>query len=481
MTRSLGVVAALCLASPAFAETPRETPRDMMIPEVSTRPQVLTPAGQIPYNTIFLNKCAGGCPIRPGTTDSRTDRTSLAGGTSTVRAFKGTDAQWQTILACVKDTFSVFNINVTDVDPGSADHFEIMVAGYSSDLANSSIGNNTYGVSPFPCGGSYIPDALVFDFANQFIDNPGAFGNNAVEEEICATAAQEIAHAFTLDHVVVNSDPMTYFQYVGRRWFTKGPAQCGSDCVGGQGPFGQTCTGNSHSCACSGQQTQDSVALMTSLFGAGPGTPPTITITNPKTGDNVVPGFPVGAVVTDNSPAPIGNVELRIDGTLIDTQMRGPYAFNSPTTLGNGTHKVEVTGYDAQGTPGKSTVEVVIGPPCTKPSDCSNNTDTCIGGRCVPGPGVQGGLGMACTDSTQCASGQCGSDGKNMYCVEECTKGQCPSGFGCLIDTGMTTGVCWPGADDGSGGCSTTTGAPGAAISSGLLFALLVFSRRRRT
>jgi uncharacterized protein (TIGR03382 family) len=44
----------------------------------------------------------------------------------------------------------------------------------------------------------------------------------------------------------------------------------------------------------------------------------------------------------------------------------------------------------------------------------------------------------------------------------------------------MTTGVCWPGADDGSGGCSTTSGAPGAVISSGLLFALLVFSRRRR-
>jgi len=50
------------------------------------------------------------------------------------------------------------------------------------------------------------------------------------------------------------------------------------------------------------------------------------------------------------------------------------------------------------------------------------------------------------------------------------------------IDIGMTTGVCWPGADDGlGGGCSTSSGAPGAAISSGLLFALLVFTRRRRT
>ena len=104
----------------------------MMIPQVPTQPQVLTPERLASPTTRFLNRCTGGCPIRPGTTDSRTDKTSLAGATSSVRAFKGTDAQWQTILACVKDTFSVFNINVTDVDPGTADHFEIMVAGYSS-------------------------------------------------------------------------------------------------------------------------------------------------------------------------------------------------------------------------------------------------------------------------------------------------------------------------------------------------------------
>jgi hypothetical protein len=56
-------------------------------------------------------------------------------------------------------------------------------------------------------------------------------------------------------------------------------------------------------------------------------------------------------------------------------------------------------------------------------------------------------------------------------------KGQCPSGFGCEINDGDTMGVCWPGFDDGSGGCSV---APGGAVTSGLLFAALVFGRRRR-
>jgi hypothetical protein len=462
----------LCLASSAYAEPVR----DKMVPEVSPLPAVTTPEGAAPYKTIFLNRCVGGCTVTPGSTDSRTNHSSLAQFTSHLSAFSGTDAQWQTIVDCVKDTFSITGAVITDVDPGTADHFEIMVAGSSTEIGQPA---STFGVSPFNCQGPYLPEALVFDFANQFYANPGAFGNNSTEEEICATAAQEISHAFTLDHVAVADDPMTYFQYVGRRYFTNGPAQCGSDCVNGQGPFGQTCTGNNHACACTNQQMQNEITTLTGLFGTGPGTPPTVNITEPKTGDNVAPGFPIAADATDNSPRGITMVEFRVDGQLVNTLMRGPYVINSASTLGNGTHTVDVTAYDAQGTPGKAHVEVVIGPPCQKPSDCSPNTDTCIGGRCVPGPGVQGGLGTSCNAGPDCASGQCASDGTKMYCVDTCTKGQCPGGFGCEVPTGMTSGYCWPGYNDGSsgGGCSV---APGGAIGSGLIFAALVFGRRRR-
>jgi hypothetical protein len=472
MKRSLGVVVALCLASSAFAE-PR---RDVMIPESSPLPAILTPTGAAPYKTIFLNRCTGGCTVTPGTTDSRTDHSSLARTTSHLAAFSGTDAQWQTIVDCVKDTFSITGATITDVDPGTADHFEIMVAGTSTQLG---LDPNTFGVSPFSCQGSYLAEALVFDFANQFYANPGAFGSNSNEEEICATAAQEISHAFNLDHVAVADDPMTYFQYVGRRYFTNGPAQCGSDCVNGQGPFGQPCSGNTHACACTGAQTQNEIQTLTGLFGTGPGTPPTVTITEPKTGDNVSPGFPIAADATDNSPRGVTGVEFKVDGQSVMTLTRGPFVINSPATLGNGTHTIDVTATDAQGTTGTSHIEVVIGPPCKKPSDCSNNTDTCIGGRCVPGPGVQGGLGTSCMAGIDCASGQCASDGTNMYCVDTCTKGQCPSGFGCEVPDGTMSGYCWPGFDDGSGGGGCAV-APGGAISSGLLFAALVFGRRRR-
>jgi len=475
MRSSLGVLALVCvLSAPALADQRRD---QMFFENVVTPPQ-LTPAGSVPYNTIFLNRCAGNCPIRPGTTDSRTNTSSLAGASGQVRAFKGTDAQWQQIVDCVKDTFGVFNVNVTDVDPGTAPHFEIMVAGYSSDLQNPQIGSSTFGVSPFTCNGAYLDEALVFDFANQFIDNPGAFGTNSIEEEICATAAQEISHAWTLDHVVINSDPMTYKLFVGRRYFAQGGVQCGSDCVNGKGPFGQTCTGQNHACACTGQQTQNEIATLDALFGAGPGTPPTVTITNPHPGDNVQAGFSITVSSVDNGPQPMSKVELRIDGTLIDTQTSGsPNTFTAPTSLAVGQHTIEATSYDAQMTPGKGSIQVTTGPPCTKDSECQTMGDVCIGGRCVAGPSLAGGLGMPCMNNPDCSSQVCGSDGTHSYCVEPCMTGQCPSGFSCLLQG--SAGVCWPGGSDGGGGGGCDV-APGGAISSGLLFGALVLARRRR-
>ena len=477
MSRRFGAVALVCvLSAPALAEQRRD---QMFLENVATPPK-LTAAGTVPYNTIFLNRCAGNCSIRPGTTDSRTNTSSLAGASGQIQAFKGTDAQWQQIVDCVKDTFSVFNVNVTDVDPGSAQHFEIMIAGYSSDLQNPQIGSSTFGVSPFTCSSSgYLDEALVFDFANQFIDNPGAFGPNPVEEEICATAAQEISHAWTLDHVVVKSDPMTYNIYSGRRYFAQGGVQCGSDCVNGSGPFGQTCSGQNHACACTNQQTQNEIATLDRLFGAGPGTPPTVTITSPHAGDTVQAGFSITATSVDNGPQPMAKVELRIDGTLIDTQTSGsPNTFAAPTTLAEGQHTIEVTSYDQQLTPGKGSVQVTVGPPCKKDSECQTMGDVCIGGRCVAGPSLAGGLGMPCSVNTDCSSQVCGSDGTNSYCVEPCMTGQCPSGFSCLLQG--SAGVCWPGGSDGGGGGGGCDVAPGGAISSGLLFGALVLTRRRR-
>jgi len=161
------------------------------------------------------------------------------------------------------------------------------------------------------------------------------------------------------------------------------------------------------------------------------------------------------------------------------TLTKGPFVFDAPPGLADGTHHVEVIAYDGHQTPGPAAVDVIIGPPCKSEDDCPLQTDACVGGRCVPGPNAEGGLGTSCADSTNCRSMRCASDGTSSYCVELCMVGQCPPDFGCL-DTGEELGVCWPGYDDGSGGCGCQTSRGGPA---GMLLALLmmvVTCRRRR-
>lgn len=447
---------------------------------VDVDPALVTPA--VNTNKIYLNNCKpNGCVVRGGTNATSIDNASSQGGwpingTRTLTAFDQSDAVWNQVVECMRDVFGPFGVEITTTNPSPGPHFEIMIAGRPTDLGMSP---STGGVSPFGCG-EYIPNSLVFAFQR-------IYGNDV--EEICSVAAQEVAHSFALDHVTDPSDPLTYFNYNGRRRFKNASITCGSDCVGGQSPFGATCTGPTnqvHDCACGGaglphitRQGQNSFMRIQTLFGSGTPTPPTVKIVSPMLGANVSPGFPISVEATDDNG--IGRVELHVDGMLTSQLVFGPYAFNAPTTLSDGTHTVRAIAYDIYGATASDTVQVVIGEPCGKPADCPNNTDTCIGGRCVPGPGAQGGLGSSCNAGPDCASGQCAQDSSGAkYCVELCElgAGQCPDGFGCLEAAAMQ-GICWPGFDDGTGGiCSA--GGTGGAVSLGLMFAAMLFVRRRR-
>src|SRR5262249_37355417 len=150
------------------------------------------------------------------------------------------------------------------------------------------------------------------------------------------------------------------------------------------------------------------------LFGVATPPPPVVTIAKPAFGASVKPGFNVTATAVAPNDAVITKVSLKVDGAAVPPDLTSqPYAFSAPSDLADGMHHVEVTATDVHGAVGTMAIDVNIGPPCQKPSDCASNTDTCIGGRCVPGPGVQGGLGSPCTDGTMCAEGQCADDGTN--------------------------------------------------------------------
>jgi len=272
------------------------------------------------------------------------------------------------VLSCVKGVMAPFNITVTDVDPGTADHFEVMVAGLPQQLG---LAAGIGGISNLPPPGGYLPNALAFDFA-------GTYGTDTLA--ICGVAAQVIATTWSLDHTIVVNDPLTYLNYTGTLSFHDNAA-CGSDCVGGMSPLGATCTGSgataTHVCSGTNQSIQNEVQIITALFGPA-GTSPTVAITDPPDGAAEPSGTAFPVTATCATSAPITSIDLQIDGVSQGTATASPAMFTAPATLADGGHDLVATCTTTLGT-GSATVHVTIGSDC---GDCSPNTNNGGGGGC---------------------------------------------------------------------------------------------------
>ena len=206
-------------------------------------------------SVIYLNRCAGGCSLGPGSDDSRTDTSSLLSRNVTISEFAHGDAAWDAVLACVAEVYEPFGIAVTDVDPGEAPHFEAIVAGAPSEVGATDIG----GVAPFACG--VIDNAVTYSFANIY----------SSVEDLCETVAQETAHAFGLEHEYLCEDPMTYLTGCGPKAFRDVDAPCGEM--------------EPRECECGGA-TQNSYRRLLREFDAGdPDGVPAAELTVPCEGD----------------------------------------------------------------------------------------------------------------------------------------------------------------------------------------------------
>jgi hypothetical protein len=459
MSRFLGVAAVLCaLAKPSDAR-----PR-LATHAISFEPRSIKTA--VNTHTLYLNQCANGCMINPGTTNSTTNTSDIVSQASTLSAFNAGSTAWSGVVSCVKSTMSRFNIQVVDTQPTSGDYFEVMVAGLAQDL---NLPADVGGIADYACNAPgncipYISDALVFDFANVWQGNV---------DDICATAAQEIAHAWSLDHVVDASDPMTYNEYSSMRSYHDNEV-CGSDCTDQngvcQGPFGaqyETCSGTcgqtgssqaTHTCMSTGTASQNEVTTIMNLFGPSGAVAPTLSITSPANNAAVQPGFAVNVSCTSSDG--IQEVDLSIDNNAVAALTTAPYTFETSPTLGDGPHTLSVMCSTELQATATATANVVVGTKCSKNSDCPS-TDVCYDMACIAGPGSSNGLGTNCTTDAQCASNACASDGTMSVCVVPCnpSSSDCPSGFGCL--NAGSSGVCWPGADNGGGGgCDTGRTSP---------------------
>jgi hypothetical protein len=409
-------------------------------------------------HVIYLNNCKpNGCQMKPGYDNATTNTSSIPDVTSTVSAYSGSDATWQQIVTCVKQTYADFDVEIVTERPASGNYHMAIVAGSPS---NVQMGSGVMGVSPFSCG--YIGNAVSYTFANLAPSDVA---------ELCWTVAQETAHSWGLDHKYDNRDPMTYL--------SGGPAiKRFQNEAGSCGEY------SARQCQCNyattGTAKMNSYQLIMNTFGSSTPdiVPPTVTITYPTEGAQVTPGFPVQATAMDDRI--VAKAEFRLDGNLLKTIEEGQFNFAAPANLSQGAHKVEVTVYDRGGNTAKATVNVQYGSVCQAAADCMTQGNVCIDGHCVAGPGMPGGLGTACTGNDQCASGQCGSDAAgNSYCVEACdvAANACPDGFEC--QAAGAGGVCWPSGED-DGGCATSSSSSGGAFLLLIGLAAMLITRKRK-
>ncbi|MCB9559326.1 MAG: Ig-like domain-containing protein [Kofleriaceae bacterium] len=263
---------------------------------------------------FYINKNGG--TYSPGNDDARTNRSSIVSGPSTIAPWNVSASGWSTVKSCIVSMFSRWNVTITDVDPGNVPHYEIVIAGRPQDIGmQSGVG----GVSPFTSNCSVIPNSIVYTFATVY---------GSAYQEICETAAQEIAHSFGLDHENYCKDPMTYQTGCGSKTFQDYNAPCGEY--------------SNRACYCNGN-TQNSVSMLNTRLGIV-NAPPSISITQPSNGASVTQGFAIAATASDSNGS-VARVELWIDGAQVASDTTAPYTFTAPT-LSAGSHTVEARAVD---------------------------------------------------------------------------------------------------------------------------------------
>ncbi len=229
-----------------------------------------------------------------GSDNSASNRSSVVGsGSATVGGYTGSQASWDQIVSCVQDQFSRFNIEVTDVEPTSGEYVEAHFGGSPGQIGLPSGVGGVAPIDSYSC--NIIPRAIVYIFSD-------VLGGSA--QVNCEVAAQEIAHAFSLDHEYLCQDPMTYLGGCGSKTFQDTDAQCGEY--------------SPRQCNCN-RATQNSVEVMLDKLGGsapldpGDTTAPIAQITSPANGatfQSSADGTPLQVIATATDSGTIVAREL---------------------------------------------------------------------------------------------------------------------------------------------------------------------------
>jgi MYXO-CTERM domain-containing protein len=514
-----------------------------------TQPLPGPPAGAQISPYIYFTRCMGGCTITAGSgDDARSNKSSIpAAGSYTVAEFensfgqnstanpKGTclhadwsvgsptttcaadadctgafgagaicdtaDWEWNQVIQCVKEVYSPFALNfVADTTvamrPTTGVSYTMGVVGGMPTDVGLPLG--FCGVASGRLAGDCSPhdNVLSFTFSNF---NCGTSNVRARVYDVCATASQETAHSFGLDHefsfldgTSACSDPMSY-DHCGQQFFRNKEAMCGA--------FGDGNAMPPRQCLCGG--TQNSHASILAVFG--PGTSlipaPTSSITFPADGATVTNNW--NTVVSSGSQRGVAAVELWLNGYKwaskpgADFGTSGQpnpstYSLVAPNGIPDGGIKVVAKAFDDLGAEGDATITLTKGALCTSDDSCNAaqpgmkcNTGaanaTVAAGGCYWDPPA-GNVGDKCTYNEFCLSGICQGPADGLICTQHCIMGvqdSCPANFECdQASDGQS--YCFTAAPAGTGCCSTDRRGPAWPH---VMFAMLVMGiilRRRR-
>jgi len=446
----LTVVLGLGAAS-AHAETFKKPIIWQRQPVPAADPVPLTSVSHI----LYLNDCKpNGCNVTPGSDSSINNTSSIADTAVTLDAYNHSQTDWNNLVACVKETFAPFTIQVVTVNPGTTPHFEVMIGGSDTQL-NPQL--SAGGVAPYLSCNALRSNGLSFVFP--------AGTNNL--NYLCGAVVQEATHVWGLDHELEALDPMTYLELGSKKRFQNRDVNCGESTP-------RSCRPTSIG-GCGGTK-QNSFKYMIDTFGVNPDlAPPAIEITAPKANAFVKPGFDV--TINSTGPVDLIKADVKVGMMAAGTATVAPYKVTTPTMgLPTGKQTITVAATDFAERPVAAMVDVTVMGSCGNGASCPDNTK-CLGGVCYPNKDVQGGLGSTCATPEECSTGSCIGDGTTMYCTAQCDPGlSCPGGFDC-VETGGGAGVCWPSPGGEGGGCSTS--GKGNFVLVGLGLALLALRRRR--
>ncbi|MCA9677900.1 MAG: hypothetical protein KC464_22945, partial [Myxococcales bacterium] len=437
------LVAGLLIPAGAMAApTPAPTTRGVDYQIVPPAPRDVHRNANGP-DTLFLNRCVGGCTVLPGGNDARTNHSSIPTTTANLSEFPFSDDDWNAVVACVTETYQPYGVDVVTTEPASGDYVEAMVAGTPDQMG---LDATTLGIAPMTSDCTPQASAIAFAFA-------GNHGGQGYLLDLCATVAHEAGHVYGLDHEFDCKDPMTYLVGCGQKYFLNVAAPCGEF----DGPRNCRCTG----------PTQNSHVKLSAVLGVGTlPAGPTVTIPYPADGAMVDNSFSIFGEVAEDRV--LDRVEFWLNGWPWKTEDgdrdRDTYSYTAPANLPDGVIDVEVRAYNDLELMGVDVVTVTKGEACTSAATCLDGQQ-CSDGRCA-WPEPTGEIGDACERDADCMSRKCGSDGNVQLCTDYCLlgiEGSCGDGYSCLA-AGADTGVCWPSeltVGEPTGCCSAGEGAGG--------------------